>query len=263
MFLDHFSMTAHPFCENPPIEWLLTDDRFQEGLSRLHFTLNQGSLALVLGQTGIGKSSLLRLFKSTMPKNRYHAIHINLTSVTPTAFLRMMLTRLGESPRLGKDRLFAQIIDRLRQTEIETVFFIDEAHLTAPQILTDLRLIIGSDDEIPLPLKIILSGQDSLADTLKRSSLKDLLDRITVRCRLPPLKRFQTIAYIDHRLHCAKASEKLFTEDAKSLIHDYAGGVPRQINNIATACLIDAASRNLKVIDDNIVNHVMNEFMMP
>ena len=62
MCLSHFNLTQHPFMENPPIEWILTDPRIEQALARLKFFQDQGLMALILGQTGIGKSTLLRLF---------------------------------------------------------------------------------------------------------------------------------------------------------------------------------------------------------
>jgi len=41
--------------------------------------------------------------------------------------------------------------------------------------------------------------------------------------------------------------------DAKHLIHDHTGGIPRQINNLATTCLIHAASKDLKRIGEALV----------
>jgi general secretion pathway protein A len=61
----------------------------------------------------------------------------------------------------------------------------------------------------------------------------------------------------------AGGATNIFDAEAKDLIHDYTGGVPRQINNIATACLINAASRNLKAIGEPLVNETMNEFFLP
>jgi len=114
-----------------------------------------------------------------------------------------------------------------------------------------------------LPLKIILSGQETLAVQLKRASLADLVNRINVRYHIKSLTKDQTVAYIDHRLKCAGATDRLMTSDAKALIHDYAGGVPRSINNIATACLIHAASQNITAINESIVNDTMAEFKLP
>ena len=149
MFLTHFSMTDHPFIENPPKDWLLTDDRFNQALARLQFFQQQGNLALIIGQTGIGKSSLLRLFMQTIPQNQYRPIYIHLTNISPGAFLRMIVTQLGESPKLGKDRLFLQIAERVQKNETQTVLIIDEAHLVPSQALTDLRLLVSSGIDKP------------------------------------------------------------------------------------------------------------------
>lgn len=77
------------------------------------------------------------------------------------------------------------------------------------------------------------------------------------------MSKDQSSAYIDARIRMAGGENKLFDQQAKDLIHDYTAGVPRQINNIATACLINAASRNLKIIDETLVNETMSEFFLP
>jgi len=81
MFLNHFNMTYHPFAENPPIEWILNDDRFDYAIARLKFFLEQGNIALIAGQTGIGKSSLLRLFTQSIPKNICKILYLHLTQM--------------------------------------------------------------------------------------------------------------------------------------------------------------------------------------
>ncbi len=263
MFLTHFNMSAHPFAENPPTDWLLTDSRFEQALARMKFFLEQGRLALITGQTGVGKSSLLRMVRQIMPQNRYTPVYLHLTNVSPGAFLRLIVTELGEPPRFGKDRLFLQIIERIRKNDTDTVLIIDESHLIPAQTLIDLRLLISTGMDADLPLKIILTGQEFLTVQLKRTSLADLVNRISVRYHIKPLNRDQTAAYIDHRLRRAGTTEKIMTSEAKSLIHDYAGGVPRPINNIATACLIHAASKNIANIDESTVNETMAEFQVP
>jgi general secretion pathway protein A len=262
MFLNHFSLTAHPFAEKPPIEWLQRDSRFEQALARLKFFEQQGALALIIGQTGLGKSSLLRLFIHELPHNLYHPLYLHLTPIQANAFLRLMVTKLGEKPRMGKDRMLLQIIERIKQNEKCTLLIIDEAHLIDPQTLTDLRLLISSIDE-QVSLKIVLCGQESLRDILKCASHTDLVHRITLRFALHPLSKEQSCAYIDSRMILAGGTGKLFELEAKNLIHDYTGGVPRQINNVATACLIHAASRNLKKINEPLVNETMSEFNLP
>ena len=262
MFLNHFALTAHPFAEKPPIDWLLRDERTEQALARLKFFEQQGAIALIIGQTGLGKSSLLRLFIQQLPHNRYHPVYLHLTPLNANAFLRFIVTKLGEKPQMGKDRMLLQILERININDKCTLFIIDEAHLIDPKILTDLRLLISAIDE-DVSLKILLCGQDSLNQILKRSSHADLVHRITLQFVMQPLSNEKTEAYIDYRITKAGGSTKIFEPEAKKLIHDYTGGVPRQINNVATACLINAAARNLKKMTETLVNETMSEFSLP
>lgn len=263
MFIEHFQMSDNPFQEYPPEKWLLCDERFQQALARLKFFRKQGQLALLFGQTGVGKSSLLRLFKNDLPKNRYHPLFFHLTNMPPIAFLRTIVSRLGEHPKMGKDRLLEQITARIRSNESDTLLVIDEAHLLDSQILIDLRLLISGDLDANLRLKIVLCAQQALGTTLKRAEHADFLGRVNVQYHMGALTKIQTSSYIAHRLECAGSTDKLFDHEAGKLIHDYSGGIPRQINNIATACLINAASKNMKQINDELVNQTMAEFCMP
>lgn len=90
-----------------------------------------------------------------------------------------------------------------------------------------------------------------------------MVHRINLRFALHALSKEQSGAYIDNRIILSGGTAKIFEIEAKNLIHDDTGGVPRQINNVATACLINAASRNLKKINDALVNETMSEFNLP
>lgn len=263
MFLTHFTMTQNPFTEHPPIEWLLKDERAAQGLARLEYFAQEGLVALLLGQTGVGKSSLLRLFIHALPNNRYDTRYVHLTHLSARGLLRLIATELGEAPAFGKDRLFTQIIERVRKADATTILILDEAHLIDPSALIDLRLLLSSAIEDGPSLKIVLSGQDPLRSLLTRASHADLQNRISVRYHLAPLSQEQTAAYIDARVRQSGASDKLFEPEAKTSIHEYAAGLPRQINNIATACLIHAAAQDEKKIGEPLVNQTMTEFQLP
>ena len=263
MFLNHFKMSGHPFQESPPLEWILNDQRFSQSMARLEYFSRQGTLALVIGQTGVGKSTLLRLFIQKLSKNRYRPVYLHFTGINSSALLRLIVSQLGEAPRRGKDALFVQILDRIRNGDLTTILIIDEAHLIDPQALTDLRLLVSSAVDTDIPLKIVLTGQEALAKVLARASLRDFVNRISVRSHLVALTKEQTNSYIDSRMRSAGSNEKVFEMEAKSLIHDYASGIPRQINNIATACLLNAATRNLQKVNESLVTDTMGEFHIP
>ena len=263
MLTTHFKMKDLPFQERMPADRLLQDERISQGLARLEYLAKEGTIALVTGPTGAGKSSLIKLFIHTLSRNLFHPLYIHLTCVNATALLKQIVTALGEMPKRGKERLFMQILEKTKAAELTTMLIIDEAHLLDPTALTDLRLLVSSALEERPPLKILLCGQEGLRQMLKRSTYADLVNRISVRHQIGALTKEQTSCYIDHQMKEAGSSNKVFEPEAKSLIYDYAGGLPRQINNIAIACLLNAATRNLQKIGEALVNETMTEFHLP
>lgn len=263
MFYSHFNLDQNPFMECPPLAWLLKDERFDQGLARLEYFAREGLAALLLGHTGTGKSSLLRLFRQQLAKNRCPNHYLHLTHLTASGLLRLIVAELGEEPRLGKDRMFRQILQCVNKRETPTILLLDEAHLLHTDALTDIRLLLGSLTEQTPKLKIVLCGQEPLRLMLNRQAHEDLAARIAVRHRLTSLNVEQTDAYIKTRMKNAGASKDIFQDDARDAIHEYAQGNPRQINNIATACLINAAIKNEGIITETGVNQAMNEFRLP
>lgn len=263
MFTAHFKLDRQPFLERTPAEHLQRDERFREGLARLDYFANAAAVALLCGPTGVGKSSLLKLFIDGLSRHRFRPVYVDLTHVTAGGFLRLLVRRLGETPQWGKERLFQQVLDKTAASELTTLICIDDAHLLEAQALTDLRLLVSAGLDDLTHLKILLCGQDRLRDLLKQTQLADLVNRIQVRYHLNGLAREHSRAYIDFHMQNAGASTKVFEPEAKDLIHDYASGIPRQVNNIATGCLIKAAAENAQKIDAELVNRVMAEFEIP
>jgi general secretion pathway protein A len=253
MFAQAFHLTALPFEEHISADRILDDERFAQALDRLRYFAEHGLVALLTGPTGAGKSCLLKRFLHLLPEHRYQSIYLHISRMDAAAMLRMIVAALGEKPSLGRDRLFRQILDRTREAERATVLVIDDAHLLNEPTLTDLRLLVSAPSSAPPSLKVLLCGQPPLAKLLARASLADLLNRICVRCSLRPLSKEQTVVYMDRRLQAVGGSEQLFETAAKQLIHDHTGGIPRSINNLATTCLIHAASKQLKRIHEALV----------
>jgi general secretion pathway protein A len=252
-------MNHQPFCERVDIDHVLNDDRFSKGMAKLEFMAHSGSVALITGQTGVGKSTLIRQFVSGLKQAQALAIYIYLTQVKASSLLSLIVSELGETPRRGKDRLFHQILTKTGKHQQTTLLIIDEAHLLCNEALTDLRLMISSAmDERP-PFKMVLIGQETLRRNLRQEQHADFANRISVHIKLNPLTEDQCDAYIDFQMKSAGSSDKVFEPEVKKMIHEYSNGVPRQINNIATGCLIAAMSEKSQKINREILNMVMDE----
>ena len=263
MFLSHFKFTSQPFAERTSADAMWPDPQMQQGLARLRYVAEHATMGLVTGASGVGKSALLKRFMHELSGPGWHPVYLHLTHLPAAGMLKLLVSRLDEIPRRGKDRLFEQILAKAQQSEGTLLIILDEAHLLNTEALTDIRLLISSAIDDAPPLKVILAGQEPLRHTLRQASQAALLSRIGVRHHVSPLNKMQTAAYIDFQLKQAGSSEKLFEESTKAIIHDYSGGVPRQINNLATACLLAAAAENASRVTEAILQQTLTEFHMP
>lgn len=263
MYLDHFQLKSQPFSEHAPVPALWQDPRMDEGLARLDFLVQCGQLGLVTGPSGVGKSALLKRFLHGVPPQSCQPLYCHLTHLPSAGLLKLVVTQLGETPRRGKERLYQQILERAARAEGTLLLVFDEAHLLDGDALTDLRLLISSALDVRPPLKMLLVGQEPLRGILRQARHADLLNRVSVRYQLRPFSREHTCRYIDFQVSQAGGDAKVFDESVKIAIHDYTGGVPRQINSLATACLLQATARNVMRIDDDLFQYAAGEFQLP
>jgi general secretion pathway protein A len=262
MFYDCYGLTGLPFEEWLAPEKLLGDERFAKGAERLEYFGEAGLAALLTGPTGVGKTSLWRMFLSRLPANRFQTVIVTLSALESASLLRLMVVALNEQPRTGKDRLFSLILNKIRASDRTTLLIIDEAHLLGESALTDLRLLLCAGMEQTQRVRLLLSGQEALLKTLSRQTLADLLNRVTVRIHMGPLTKDQTVCYLDHRLKVFGGTEKLFAEEAKHRMHDHAGGMPRMLNSLATLCLIQGAAKKQKQLNSALVDEAARELRM-
>jgi len=260
MFLNHFSMNAMPFCERSSLSQILKDDRLQQGLARLNFFVHHANIALVTGLTGVGKSTLIKLFFNELNHAIFHPAYLHLTHVRSSCLLKLVASALGEYPRLTKDRIFTQILEKTKNADKNFVIVFDEAHLLSHDSLTDIRLLLSSATDDNPPFKLLLVGQDPLRNILQQDSLLDLFHRINVRYHIKPLSKSQTHSYIDFHLKAVGASTHIFDSQVKDAIFDYSHGLPRQINNIATASLIHAATLGSQTVNHTLFSQTITEF---
>jgi general secretion pathway protein A len=263
MYLEHFQLTSQPFSEHAAVSALWQDQRMNEGLARLEYLVHSGQLGVVTGPSGVGKSALLKRFLHSLPPQRCHAVYCHLTHLPSAGLLKLVVAQLGETPRRGKERVYEQILERATRAEGTLLLVFDEAHLLDGDALTDLRLLISSALDVGPPLKILLVGQEPLRAVLRCARHADLLNRVSVRHHLRPFPKEQTCRYIDFQLSQAGGDPRVFDDSVKTAIHDFTGGVPRQINNVATACLLQAAATKVLRIDDALFQHAAGEFQLP
>jgi type II secretory pathway predicted ATPase ExeA len=261
MFEAFFNFTKTPFQRDIPVSELYMTPQFKILIDRLSHGVKNKYFLLVTGDAGVGKTTALRHFISTLDSNRVVILYVSESSLTPRNFYFDVLNQLGINPRFYRGDAKRQLVKKVQALSSDgklPVVIIDEAHLCDMEMLTEIRFLLNFEMDSKSPMSLILSGQSEIRDILKKQVYEAIAQRINLRCHIPALDHSQTADYINaHILYAAGASANIFSDAAITAIFAFADGLPRKINNIASLCLMHAAQTDKRIIDDHMVNLIV------
>jgi general secretion pathway protein A len=261
---EHFGLDALPFSKEVNSASLYDTPARQELQARLQFVIRQRAFGLITGDVGSGKSSAVRALHDALDRTVHPFLYIADSSLTPKAFYREVLEQLGlQVPfhaRQVRRRYEEAILDAYRRDSRQPVLVLDEAHLLSEPMLQEIRFLLNFHMDSVAPLSLILVGQPELRSKLRLKAFEAVAQRIQVRYHLPGLNQSEVAGYIQHHLRQVGCDRPVFAEQATQSIAVHARGIPRQINNICTACLWDACMRTQSFVEEANVQRVLAEF---
>src|SRR6266446_5901815 len=151
---------------------------------------------------------------------------------------------------------------RERQSRGETTaLVVDEAQSLSNELLEEIRLLANIETSTEKLLPLILAGQPEFAAKLNDPGLRQLKQRVALRCEIAPFELPETAAYIASRVRTAGGeSSRLFTREAVMTIHEYSGGIPRTINVMCDNALLSGFALGRQPVDREIVMDVVRDF---
>jgi hypothetical protein len=154
------------------------------------------------------------------------------------------------------------LIERFRRGE-NPVLIVDEAQGLSFELLEEIRLLLNLETASEKLLQIVLARQPELEDKLKRPELRQLRQRITLRCGTAPFTLKQSHGYITERLRIGGATgDPIFASDAMDAVHFYSQGIPRIINLLCENALINAYVEHFRLVPARVVEEVAHEFFL-
>src|SRR5262249_14747299 len=186
--------------------------------------------------------TLCRALLRELPKEVQSALVLN-PHLTDAELVGVILDDLGIERRgTTKGELMAQLSQHLLAAGAEgktVVVILDEAQQMSVDALEQIRILSTLETATRKLLQIVLVGQPELEEKLQRRELRQLDQRIGIRCYLKPLSRKDTLRYIEHRLRIAGLPGAVpFTRAAMVRIFKYSRGIPRVINLVCDRALI-------------------------
>ncbi|EQD53336.1 AAA ATPase, partial [mine drainage metagenome] len=156
-----------------------------EAVARLTFCMAEGTLGVLVGEVGAGKTVAVRAATAGLDRTRWHVVYVANPAFGTRGLYVAIVAGLGATPRYRKPELIAQTQDLLAAEALErhrrVVVIVDEAHLLTPEQLEELRLLTSADMDATSPFAGLLVGQPMLARRLRLGTFAALDQRIALR----------------------------------------------------------------------------------
>ena len=267
MYEDFYGLVERPFelTANPRFLFLTSGHR--EALSNLTYGLTaHKGITLLLGEAGTGKTTLVRAAMGQQKGLNTRIAYLSNPTLTRNEFLEFLTDEFELPPEAAgsKARFLNALTASVTKRRLAGGFsalVVDEAQSLPHELLEEVRLL--SNLELPSEklVPIILAGQPELAERLNDPSLRQLKQRVALRCVLNPIDMKESAAYIAKRIRVAGGdSASIFTREAVMAVYEYSHGIPRSISVLCDNALVNGFALGRRPVDRDVVDEVARDF---
>jgi len=266
MYEAFFGMEHTPFRRNIPADRLYRSEKIDDAIGRLRYTADNELFTVILSEPGCGKSTLIRLFDYTLPKEKYMLLYLSDSKLTPRWLYAGLLDQMGLEARFYRGdskRDLQKAIGQVKATKKKVICVLDEAHLLEKETLEEFRFLLNYQYDSESPMSLILAGQTELWDQkLRLQQYAAIRQRIDMSIILERLDRAETAKYMAAHLAYSGTERELFTTDAEEEIYKVSSGIPRMINRICEKGLMYAYQQKKRLVDGHMIHYVAEHEML-
>jgi general secretion pathway protein A len=268
MYNAFFGFSESPFSLSPDPAFFYRSEQHEEALANLIYGVQARKGFIVLsGEVGTGKTTMLECLRDYLESQYVEFAFLFNSRITTDQFFEMIAYDLDlPCARTSKTEvLFAlnTLLVEQAQDGRTVVLIVDEAHNLEWEVLEEIRLLGNLENRNGKLLQIILAGQPELDRKLDAPNLRQLKQRIVLRCNLQPFTLRDAVDYMLSRLEKAGMAEQtIFSEELMAEVHLRAQGIPRVINAICDNLLLTAFAMESRVCSVDMLDEVCKDMRL-
>ena len=267
MYAEFYGLKELPFALTPDPRFIYFTPSHTEVMANLHYGIESGKgLVVVTGEVGTGKTTILRWMMQRLDRTVLVAYIFN-PRFSVTEFYQQVASLLDIQKWETKPELLVELgkaLESRHSRGLRTVLIIDEAQGLSASVLEEIRLLSNFESDTAKQLQIVLTGQPELREVLNDPDLRQLKQRVALRCVIKPLPTVEdTDRYITSRLLVAGAERAdIFSAAAIEYVYRCTEGIPRNINNLCDNALLAGYAAGDLTIGRSIIEEVAESLDM-
>jgi general secretion pathway protein A len=269
VFSSFFGLRDNPFRANPDPRYLFLTQQTQDSLDQLMDGIRaRKGLMLLTGEVGTGKTVLLNRLMEWLDRERIPKAFIFNSHLKVSELFDLILKDFGISSvaqRGAPSIAFTNWLQDRYRAGGTAVLIVDEAQGLALNVVEELCMLLNLQTPEGNLLQIVLCGQPEFDGMLQRPGLRQMRQRVALRCRTLPLTLEETHGYIGNRLRIAGASDSetaIFHTEAVQALYLYSGGIARILNLLCEQALMRASREKLRPVPARIIGEVAHDFQL-
>lgn len=267
MYASYFGLREAPFSVTPDPRFFFANASYEEAYATLRYAIRERKgFVLLAGDVGTGKTTLLRRLMAEIEGSTPFVFVFN-PSLPFDEILSFTCSELGldvsGDGQLARIQALNAFLLELQGRGATAALLLDEAQALSDDALERLRLLSNLETAREKLLQIVLVGQPELEAKIAKHELRQLRERITLRCRIDGLSASEVGAFIQHRLRSAGTTrDDIFTRSAIRYVARISGGVPRRINVICDNAMLIAYGSSSKVVTSEMVGEAARDLRL-
>ncbi len=270
MYENFYGLRERPFDLTPNPRYLYLTGGHREALSNLQYGITgRKGMTLLIGEAGTGKTTIIRAAIDAVTGPAVRCVYLSNPVLTRNEFYEFLARKFELSARAAGSKawflfeLEASLLDRHRGGGL-TALVIDEAQSLPHELLEEVRLLANFETATDKLLPVVLAGQPELAARLEHEEMRQLKQRVALRCDLSALDVRETASYISGRIAIAGGdAARVFTREAVQVIYERSAGIPRTISVICDNALLSGFAAGVKPVGSPLVLEVCRDFRLP
>jgi general secretion pathway protein A len=266
MYEQYYGVRERPFDLSPNPRFLFLSKGHREALTHLRYGLTgRPGVTVLVGEAGTGKTTLVRAAVLAAAGQNATIVHLSNPTLTRSEFYEYLASGFGFGvAAAGSKTTFLRELERALTGRGPDggvlALIVDEAQSLPHELLEEIRLLTNTEVN-GRSAAVALVGQPELAARLNEPQLRQLKQRVALRCELASLDLRDTAAYIAARVRVAGGNaDMLFTRDAVVAIHEHSRGIPRLISVICDNALVSGFAADVKPVGRDLILEVCRDF---